>query len=59
MRRVISILLLSAGLAGYSMLGPARSGAQEDGDLVASGMYLYLPTDNQGGQTRGKLTIIK
>jgi hypothetical protein len=29
------------------------------GEMVASGLYLYLLTDNQGGQTRGKLSVIR
>jgi len=31
----------------------------DSGDWVASGLYLYLVTDNQGGKARGKLTLIK
>jgi hypothetical protein len=31
----------------------------DSGDKVASGIYLYLATDNQGNQSRGKLAIIK
>jgi hypothetical protein len=31
----------------------------DSGDTVASGLYLYLVTDNQGNKTRGKLSIIK
>ena len=31
----------------------------DKGDLVASGLYIYLITDNQGAKVRGKLTLIK
>jgi len=31
----------------------------DSGDKVASGIYLYVITDNQGNKTRGKFTIIK
>jgi len=31
----------------------------ESGDFVASGVYLYLLTDGQGNETKGKLAIVK
>jgi subtilisin family serine protease len=31
----------------------------DSGDPVASGLYLYLVTDDQGNKTRGKLTLIR
>jgi hypothetical protein len=31
----------------------------ESGDRIASGIYIYLITTDQGGKKRGKLTVIK
>jgi hypothetical protein len=31
----------------------------DSGDMVASGLYLYLITDSQGNKTNGKLAIIR
>jgi hypothetical protein len=31
----------------------------ESGDLVASGVYLYLVKDNRGGESSGKIAIIR
>jgi len=33
--------------------------ANNDGDKVASGVYIYLVTDSNGQQTRGKLAVIR
>jgi hypothetical protein len=33
--------------------------ANDKGDKVASGIYIYLVTDGQGGKTRGKFAIIR
>jgi hypothetical protein len=50
-RHVIT-LQAPAGSATWSV-------TNDSGDKVASGIYLYLITDNQGNKTRGQLTVIR
>ena len=33
--------------------------ANKSGEKVASGIYVYLITDDQGDKTRGKVAILK
>ncbi|MFA5976327.1 MAG: T9SS type A sorting domain-containing protein [Elusimicrobiota bacterium] len=48
----IRTLDTSAGSAGWDL-------KNDSGDKVASGIYLYVITNNQGQKTKGKLVIIK
>jgi hypothetical protein len=48
----IRTLDASAGSAGWDL-------KSDSGDKVASGIYLYVITNNQGQKTRGKLVVIK
>ncbi len=53
-------------LAGHEVKSLSATGntalwdlTNDHGDKVASGLYLYVTTDSQGGKVRGKFSIIK